>query len=117
MKNKKNTATVNRTAERRNAMLRLQDLGDNPMPRVPVCLCLDTSGSMGRTFGGTRTGETVFRDGKTWNVVTGGVSCWEQLQSGIEQFYAAVMRQLSIRQKSQSSLSTTGQNALRILPA
>ena len=90
MKNKKNTATVNRTAERRNAMLRLQDLVDNPMPRVPVCLCLDTSGSMGRTFGGTRTGETVFRDGKTWNVVTGGVSCREQLQSGIEQFYAAV---------------------------
>ena len=90
MKNKKNTVTVNRTAERRNAMLRLQDLVDNPMPRVPVCLCLDTSGSMGRTFGGTRTGETVFRDGKTWNVVTGGVSCREQLQSGIEQFYAAV---------------------------
>ena len=32
MKNKKNTATVNKTAERRNTMLRLQDLVDNPVP-------------------------------------------------------------------------------------
>lgn len=29
-----------------NALLRLEDLVNNPTARVPVCLCLDTSGSM-----------------------------------------------------------------------
>ena len=87
--NHKNTATAN-NAGRRDSLLRLQDLVDNPTPRVPVCLCLDTSGSMNRTTGGTRTGEQIFKDGKTWNVVTGGISCLEQLQAGIEQFYGAV---------------------------
>lgn len=28
------------------ALIRQQDLANNPVPRVPVCLCLDTSGSM-----------------------------------------------------------------------
>ena len=27
-------------------IISLKDLIDNPTPRVPVCLCLDTSGSM-----------------------------------------------------------------------
>ena len=49
---------------KRNALLRVEDLVNNPTPRVPICLCLDTSGSMGRTVGGTRTGEKVFSDGK-----------------------------------------------------
>ena len=30
----------------KNALLRLDDLVNNPTPRVPVCLCLDVSGSM-----------------------------------------------------------------------
>ena len=29
-----------------NLLVRLEDLVNNPTPRVPVCLCLDTSGSM-----------------------------------------------------------------------
>ena len=29
-----------------NDLLRLEDLVNNPTARVPVCLCLDTSGSM-----------------------------------------------------------------------
>ena len=29
-----------------NDLLRIQDLVNNPTPRVPICLCLDTSGSM-----------------------------------------------------------------------
>ena len=28
-----------------NDLLRMQDLVNNPTARVPVCLCLDTSGS------------------------------------------------------------------------
>lgn len=29
-----------------NLLLRMQELVNNPTPRVPVCLCLDVSGSM-----------------------------------------------------------------------
>ena len=29
-----------------NMLLRMEDLVNNPTPRVPVCLCLDVSGSM-----------------------------------------------------------------------
>lgn len=29
-----------------NLLLRLEDLANNPTARVPVCLCLDTRGSM-----------------------------------------------------------------------
>ncbi len=32
--------------ENEYALIRLEDLVSNPTPRVPVCLCLDTSGSM-----------------------------------------------------------------------
>ena len=75
---------------KRNQLLRVEDLVNNPTPRIPICLCLDTSGSMGRTVGGTRTGETIFSDGKEWNVVTGGTSCISEMQQGIEQFYKAI---------------------------
>lgn len=70
-------------------LIRKKDLVDNPTARVPVCLCLDTSGSMGRVVRGEtkRTGETVFRDGKLWNIVTGGVTAIEELSEGVKAFY------------------------------
>ncbi len=70
-----------------------QELVDNPTARVPVCLCLDTSGSMGTVEGGeyTRTGRTVFRDGKTYNVVTGDVvTRISEMEKGIDQFFEAI---------------------------
>ena len=72
-----------------NDLLRLQDLVNNPTARVPVCLCLDTSGSMGRVVGGDiqETGEQVFKDGQIWNVVTGGVSAIDELTEGVKAFY------------------------------
>lgn len=72
-----------------NDLLRLQDLVNNPTARVPVCLCLDTSGSMGRVVGGDiqETGEQVFKDGQMWNVVTGGVSAIDELTEGVKAFY------------------------------
>ena len=74
-----------------NLLLRLEDLVSNPTPRVPICLCLDTSGSM-RTVTGecTPTGETIFEDGKERTVVTGGTSRISELQKGIELFYDAI---------------------------
>ena len=72
-------------------ILRIEDLVNNPTPRVPICLCLDTSGSMGAVEGDcVQTGQTVFKDGRTWNVVTGGTSRIEELQKGVEQFYKAI---------------------------
>lgn len=79
-----------KNTNRRNAVLRVEDLVNNPTPRVPICLCLDTSGSMGRTFGGTKTGKTIYSDGQQWNVVTGGTCCISEMQLGIEQFYKAI---------------------------
>ncbi len=72
-----------------NDLVRLQDLVNNPTARVPVCLCLDTSGSMGRIVGGEvqQTGQQVYRDGQLWNVVTGGVSAIDELTEGVKTFY------------------------------
>ena len=74
-----------------NMILRIEDLVNNPTPRVPICLCLDTSGSMGAVEGEcTPTGETIFKDGKTWNIVTGGTSRISELQKGVELFYESI---------------------------
>lgn len=75
-----------------NNLFSLDDLVNNPTPRVPVCLCLDTSGSMGRVVRGEtqNTGKTIFRDGQTWNVVTGGISAIDDLNEGITQFFEAI---------------------------
>ena len=76
----------------KNELMRMEDLVDNPSNRVPICLCLDTSDSMLRVVGGeTRaTGRTEFRDGKTWNVVEGGITALQELQDGVNQFFAAI---------------------------
>ena len=72
-----------------NDLLRLQDLVNNPTTRVPVCLCLDTSGSMGRIIGGDTeaTGQQIYKDGQMWNVVTGGISAIDELTEGVKAFY------------------------------
>ena len=74
-----------------NNLLRVQVLVNNPTTRVPICLCLDTSGSMGAVEGDcVETGETVFVDGKEWNLVTGGTCRLDELRKGIEQFYEEI---------------------------
>lgn len=71
-----------------NNLLRKQDLVENPTSRVPICLCLDTSGSMGAVQGDcVDTGKTFFEDGRQWNLVTGGTSRLDELQKGVELFY------------------------------
>ena len=75
-----------------NALIRLQDLVDNPTTRVPICLCLDTSASMLAVEGGTyeKTGKTVYEDGRTWNIVSGGDTRLSELQKGLELFFDAI---------------------------
>lgn len=73
------------------SLLRVQDLVDNPTARVPICLCLDTSGSMEAVEGDcVHTGRTTYSDGREWELVTGGTTRLEELQKGIELFYDAI---------------------------
>lgn len=73
-------------------LLRMEDLLDNPTPRIPICLCLDTSSSMLRIVEGetVSTGEQVYKDGRTWNVVSGGISALKKLEEGVRHFYQAI---------------------------
>ena len=74
-----------------NLLLRQKDLVENPTPRVPVCLCLDTSGSMDAVEGDCiQTGEKIFKDGREWNIVTGGTTRLNELQKGVNLFYDAI---------------------------
>lgn len=97
---------------KRNSLLRVEDLVNNPTPRVPIVLCLDTSGSMGKTVGGKRTGETIFADGRRWNVVTGGTSCISEMQLGIEQFYDAIREDETAKYAAEIAIVTFDDKAV-----
>lgn len=74
--------------------LRKQDLVDNPMTRVPVCFCIDTSGSMNVIDGGDgkSTGQIVERDGKKYIAATGGKSRIEQVNEGIIGLFESIRK-------------------------
>lgn len=58
---------------------------DNPEPRVPCVLILDTSGSMAEVVAdsGHLTGENVMQDGQLYNVVSGGKTRIDLLNEGL----------------------------------
>ena len=90
------------------AFVRKEDLFENPAQRVPICLCLDTSGSMNIIEGGTyhATGETIYRDGHTFSVATGGKTRLMELQKGIELFYESVSSDVNARDSAELSIVT-----------
>jgi uncharacterized protein YegL len=61
------------------------EFAENPDPRVPCVLLLDTSGSMAEIVGAFdhATGETVMQDGQLYNVVSGGKSRIDLLNEGL----------------------------------
>jgi hypothetical protein len=61
------------------------EFAENPEPRVPCVLLLDTSGSMAEIVAnaGQDTGQTVQQDGKTYRVVSGGTSRIDLLNEGL----------------------------------
>ena len=69
-----------------NLLLRLEDLVNNPTARVPVCLCLDTSGSM---------------DGQPI----------EELNEGVHLFYEAIKEDETALYSAEISIVTFGGNA------
>ena len=64
------------------------ELVDNPTPRVPVCLCLDTSGSM----------DTLDEEG--------GISRLDGLKNGIQLFYDAVSEDEDAKDAAEISIVT-----------
>lgn len=68
------------------------DLVNNPATRVPICLCLDLSGSMNTVEGGsyTETGKTEMIDGKLYSIVEGGETRITELEKGIKLFFDAI---------------------------
>lgn len=61
------------------------EFAENPEPRVPCVLLLDTSGSMAEVVGnfGQETGETVVQDGQIYNVVSNGTTRIDLLNEGL----------------------------------
>ena len=61
------------------------EFAENPEPRVPCVLLLDTSGSMDTVVAdaGQDTGEIVQRDGGTYRIVTGGTTRIDLLNEGL----------------------------------
>lgn len=72
--------------------LNSDDLANNPAARVPICLCLDLSGSMGTVEEGSykETGRQEEIDGRIYNIVEGGISRLDKLQEGINLFFDAI---------------------------
>ena len=69
-----------------NLLVRLEDLVNNPTARVPVCLCLDTSGSMG--------GMPI-----------------DELNEGVRLFYEAIRADETALYSAEVSIVTFGGNA------
>lgn len=87
--------------------IRVQDLEDNPDPHVPVCLVIDTSGSMNSCEGGVDTGRTITIDGKSYRVVRGGgPTRLDTMQKGIQLFYDAVYNDENARYAAEISIVT-----------
>jgi len=96
-------------------VLRQQDLVTNPTTRLPVCLCLDVSGSMNRTEGGTPTGRQEFIDGAMWDIVTGGTTALQELKQGIKYFFEAIKNDEVARYSVELSIVVFQDNATTIL--
>ncbi len=75
-----------------NYLSKNEDLVNNPVTRVPICLCLDLSGSMRTVEEGTyrQTGKTEKIDGRAYDVVEGGTTRLNELQKGIDMFFLAI---------------------------
>ena len=95
--------------------VRKRDLMENPDPRVPVCLCLDTSGSMQTVEkGGEPTGEYVTTDGKLYRVVKEGETRLEALQKGLEQLYKAIYQDEDARYGAEIAVVTFDDEARKL---
>lgn len=84
-------------------------LASNPEPRCPCVLLLDTSGSMAEIVsGGQDTGQTAQVDGKTYRVVSGGVTRIDKVNEGLRAYQADVTSDPLAAQRVEVSVITFG---------
>lgn len=86
--------------------IRIQDLLENPDPRVPVCLCLDTSGSMLETQNGTPTGKYLVRDGIRYEIANGGTTRMDVMRKGLQQLYDTIYQNEDSRYAAEIAVVT-----------
>ena len=93
-------------------------LATNPEPRCPCVLLLDTSGSMATVVANTGedTGQTTQVDGKTYRIVTGGVTRIDLLNEGIAAYQADVAADPLAAQRVEVSVITFGGNVQTVTP-
>jgi uncharacterized protein YegL len=97
--------------------IRKEDLIDNPMTRVPVCFCLDTSGSMNTidVFDGKATGKIIEVDGKRYRSSTEGVSRIDKMNQGMKRLFAAIRSDEVAQYSTEISIVTFDKEAKCIL--
>jgi len=86
-------------------ILRQKALIENPDARVPICLVLDASFSMGCIVAGDYrdTGRRENRDGTNWNIVEGEniVTRMDELNAGLSQFFDELLEDASARRAAE----------------
>ena len=98
-------------------IVRIEDLVNNPTTRVPICFCLDVSGSMNRIIGGDykSTGRREIIDGKEWNVVEGGVSAIHELTEGVRTFFNTIREDEIASSAAEVCIVTFGGNGTKLV--
>ena len=93
-------------------------LASNPEPRCPCVLLLDVSGSMAEIVSdaGQDLGRTVQQDGKTYNVVSGGVTRIDKVNEGLRAYQADLMSDSLAAQRVEVSVITFGGTVETVCP-
>ena len=85
---------------------------------LPVILLLDVSASMSEVVDGsfTRTGQTVFEDGKTWEIVEGGITRIHLLNEAVRKMIVTLAKEESMGTEFMMSIITFGADTRLELP-
>jgi uncharacterized protein YegL len=85
---------------------------------LPVILLLDVSGSMGEVMDGSyeRTGQTVFDDGQSWEIVKGGLSRIDVLNQAVLEMIASFVQEEQREHEFLVSVITFGGSVRMHLP-
>ena len=86
------------------------EFAENPEPRVPCVLLLDTSGSMATIVGdpGELTGQTVMQDGNLYNVASGGTTRIDLLNEGLVTLKEALASDSLASRRAEIAIVTFG---------
>jgi len=90
----------------------------NKAKPLPVVLLLDVSGSMNEVISDSfeRTGETIVEDGRTWEIVKGGVSRIHVLNQAVTEMIASFAKEEQLEHEFLVSVITFGANVTIHLP-